>query len=66
MDSILKVRKGSRPRIGGRKANAPEGRIPVVREHAVDDWNAPILLKNSNFGLDHNLEDPWQSQWKFP
>jgi hypothetical protein len=25
-----------------------------------------ILLKNSNFGLDHNLEDRWQPQWKFP
>ena len=24
-----------------------------------------ILLKNSNFGLDHNLEDCWQPQWKF-
>jgi hypothetical protein len=20
-------------------------------------------LKNSNFGLDHNLEDRWQPQW---
>jgi hypothetical protein len=25
-----------------------------------------ILLKNSNFGLDHNSEDRWQPQWKFP
>jgi hypothetical protein len=25
-----------------------------------------ILLKNSNFGLDHNLQDRWQPQWKFP
>ena len=25
-----------------------------------------ILLKNSNFGLDHNLEDRGQPQRKFP
>jgi hypothetical protein len=25
-----------------------------------------ILLKNSNFSLDHNSEDRWQPRWKFP
>jgi hypothetical protein len=25
-----------------------------------------ISLKNSNFRLDHNSEDRWQSRWKFP
>jgi hypothetical protein len=25
-----------------------------------------ILLKNSNFRLDHNSEDRWQPGWKFP
>jgi hypothetical protein len=24
------------------------------------------MLKNSNFGLDHNSEDRLQPQWKFP
>ena len=28
--------------------------------------SAQILLKNSNFCLDHNSEDRWQSPWKFP
>jgi hypothetical protein len=27
---------------------------------------AQILLKNSNFRLDHNSEDRWQPRWKFP
>ena len=25
-----------------------------------------ILLKNSNFRVDHNSEDRWQPRWKFP
>jgi hypothetical protein len=44
MDPILKARKGSRPRIGGRKANAPEGQISVVRDRALDDWNAQTAV----------------------
>ena len=27
---------------------------------------AQILLKNSNFRVDHNSEDRWQPRWKFP
>jgi hypothetical protein len=25
-----------------------------------------IVLKNSNFSLDHNLEDRWRPRWKIP
>jgi hypothetical protein len=32
--------------------------IPAVRLTS-------ILLKNSNFSLDHNSEDHWQPRWKF-
>jgi hypothetical protein len=41
---------------------------PLEASRAADRYvrNTSILLKNSNFGLDHNSEDRWQPQWKFP
>ena len=31
-----------------------------------DGWCRRILLKNSNFCVDHNSEDRWQPRWKIP
>jgi hypothetical protein len=45
---------------GGFRPEADEQRV------SLEVGFARILLKNSDFGLDHNLEDLWEPQWKFP
>jgi hypothetical protein len=32
----------------------------------INGRNAQILLKNSNFCVDHNSEERWQPRWKIP
>jgi hypothetical protein len=48
------------------KSDACDRPSDKVSKSSANDRYLRILLKNSNFGVDHNSEDRWQPRWKIP